>query len=207
MDDLNQTYFTPTQLGVFLNNALRETQKLLVGAGQQYYVSCVQTTLVVNQRNYALPQDFEKLTRLEILVNGTVPNENTIYMSPIAPNQRDLLPYSTGTPGCYYFKNNALVVYPAPDVALTMRLEYVYRVAEMTLDTDMPDCPEEFQELIAVIAARDCLIKDTRESPLLDQKLQMYIDRLKIDAAQRNIDESRSVIVTGSYAGTDYNFY
>lgn len=41
LDDLNKTYFTAAQITVYLNNACREVQKLLLGANQNYYVKCV----------------------------------------------------------------------------------------------------------------------------------------------------------------------
>ncbi len=207
LDDLNQTYFTPTQLGVFLNNALLEAQKLLIGAGQEWYTKCVQTTLVVNQRFYALPDDFLKLNRLEVVVSGSPPNETVNYLMPITPNQRDLVFDQTGTPVAYFFIKNNAVLYPAPNVALTLRLTYSYRVGSMTLDTDQPDVPPQYQELVAILAARDGLIKDTRESALLNQKLAEYMDELKKDAAQRNVDQSRTVIETGSYDDSGYDFY
>lgn len=205
VDDLNMTYFTPTQLGVFLNNAQREVQKLVLGAGQDYYVICAQTPLVVNQRDYVLPENFYKVNRLEVVISGTVPTESTQRLSPIAPNQLDMVGVQVGTPCAYFFKKNRFTLYPAPDTALTLRMLYSYKVADMVLDTDIPDVPSPYDELVAVLAAMDCLYKDTRDTSALQEKRDLYTMMLKTDAAQRSLDESRTIIDTGSYdyAGSD----
>lgn len=198
-DDLAMTYFTPTQIGTFLNNAQREVQKLILGAGQDYYVICAQTTLVVNQRDYIVPENFYKLNRLEVVISGVAPNESVYRLNPISPNQLDMMTNQNGTPSVYFFKKNRFVLYPAPDTALTIRILYSYMVADMVLDTDLPDVPTPYQEMIAVLAAMDCLIKDGREVSALMAKQELYMKMLKDDAAQRSLDESRSVLYTGSY--------
>lgn len=199
VDDLNLTYFTPTQVNRFLNNAQREVQKLVLNAGQDFYVKCAQTSLVVNQRDYVLPEDFYKVNRLEVVISGVVPNETVYRLNPISPNQLDLLGTQVGTPNVYFFKKNRFVLYPAPDTALTLRMLYSYKVADMVLDTDLPDVPEPYEEMIAVLAAMDCLYKDGRETGPLQEKRDLYMKMLKEDAAQRSLDESRTVIFTGAY--------
>lgn len=207
VDDLNKTYFTPTQLGVFINNAQREVQKRLLKANYDWYSVCKQTTLVVNQSNYALPENFLKLNRLEVVISGTVPNEVAQQLGPITRNQQNFINSQTGTPVCYYFNKNSLTILPAPNLNQVMRLSYAYLVSDMVNDTDVPDVPEQYQELIAIVAARDCLIKDTRESALLNEKLAQYEQMLKEDATQRNIDESRRVIETGANQDFGWDFY
>lgn len=198
-DDLSMTYFTPVQINRFLNNAQKEVQKHMILAGQEYYTKCVVTTLVVNQREYILPSDFHKLARLEVIISGTAPNENTSRLTPIAPNQIDQVSWDVGTPGVYFFKRNRLVLWPAPQDSLVLRLNYAYNVEDMVLDNDTPDIPEVYHEMIAVLAALDCLYKDGREVAPLVEKRDYYTAMMKKDADQRNVDESRVVIQSGSY--------
>lgn len=198
-DDLQMTYFTPEQVGRFLNNAQREVQKLLILAGQDYYLKCAKTQLVINQRDYAFPDDFYKLNRLELIVSGTPPTENVFPLTNITPNQKDLVFDSTGAPSVYYMTKNKLVLLPAPNQPFYLRMLYSYKVADMVSDTDVPDVPEPYQEMIAVLAAMDCFYKDTRDSSALREKRDFYMDMIKRDAAQRAIDASRQVIYTGTY--------
>jgi hypothetical protein len=81
-----------------------------------------------------------------------------------------------------------------------LRLEYTYLVADMTLDTDVPDVPEEYQEFLALLACEDGFIKDGRANDLLQKKLKVYRDDLDMDAQERNQDQPRSVIETGESA-------
>lgn len=201
LDDLNFGYFTATQVKVWINNAQRAVQKQLIKAGQNYYVRCGQTSLVVNQREYVLPDDFLKLHRLEIVMSGSSPNETTSVVAPITTNQQDLMTSGTGTPLAYSIRKNRLVLYPAPDAILTMRMQYSYEVTDMTLDSDQPDVPDQYHELIALTAAEDGFIKDGRSSDLLAKKLAEKRAELDSDAAERNQDTPRSVVVTESSGG------
>ena len=67
-------------------------------------------------------------------------------------------------------KSNRLVLYPAPDTALTLRLYYSPRVTEMSLSTDIPNVPVHYHEFISVLAARDGFIKDGRDNQAIFSK-------------------------------------
>lgn len=196
LDDLNFGYFTKTQVKLWLNNGQKEVQKLLLQAGQNFYVKCVTTPLVVNQQEYILPNDFFWLHRLELILSGTVPNEETLMLQPITVNQQDMFQPGNSTPTAYYIKKNRLVIWPYPDQALTMRMLYSPVVADMVNDSDLPDVPTEYQELIPVLATLDGLFKDGRDpSPFLEKK-RYYEELMKQSAQQRAVDVPRSVVNT-----------
>lgn len=197
LDDLNFGYFTPVQVKLWLNNAQREIQKRLVKSGEQYYSRCVQTTLVVGQSDYVLPDDFSHLHRLEIVVSGVAPNESIIQLFPITVNQQDMVFRGQSQPGTYRFKRNRLTLQPTPDQALVMRLLYSYMPTDMVLDTDLPDAPTKYHEYIALLATQDGFLKDGRASELLVKKLAEYKADLDADAQERNQDFPRSIIETG----------
>lgn len=197
LDDLQFGYFTETQVNVWLNNGLRELQKEVLQAAQMHYLRCVQTTLVVNQYDYVLPDDFLKLHRLEVVISGVQPNESLNPLAPITLNQKDLVNTTVGTSVAYYLKRNRLVLNPAPDTALTLRLYYSYLAPEMTLDTDVPDAPENLQEFIAILAAIDGFMKDGRDpSPFLVAKRDSFLALLKKEAQERLQDAPRGIIQT-----------
>lgn len=199
LDDLNAGYFTASQVNTWLNNGQNECQKQLLQAGENYYLKVAQTSTVVNQQDYVLPDDFLKLNRLELVLSGTGVNENRIWLQPLTLNQQDIVPTGTGTPEIYILKKNRLTLYPIPDQALTLRLYYSYRIAEMTSDSDSPDVPEEFHEFIAIAAAMDGFVKDDRAPSNLIAKYQEYITRFKQMAEDRRQDRSRQIIVRDTY--------
>lgn len=198
LDDLNFGYFTPTQVGIWANNAQKRLQKRLIKAGQNYYTKCAQTTLVANQNDYVLPDDFKDLNRLEIVMSGIAPNESLSTLTPITVNQQDLVMNGAGTPYWYFIKRNRLVLQPAPQLTLPLRMLYTYECADMVLDTDVPDVPDSYHEYLALLTAEDGFIKDGRSSALLEKKIQEFEMEIDSDAAERNVDRPRSIVQTGS---------
>lgn len=194
LDDLSFGYFTQTQVKRFLNNAQRELQKLLLMAGENYYVKPVQTTMVVNQSDYVLPDDFVWLHRLEIILSGSGVNEDAVPVLPITLNQKDMLPTGSGTPVVYYMKKNRLVLLPPPSSAKVLRLFYSPYTTDMSADADEPDIPDFYHEFLAVLAARDGLLKDRRDISNIQVKLKELEEHLKQIAQQRKVDMPREVI-------------
>jgi hypothetical protein len=76
-----------------------------------------------------------------------------------------------------------------------------YEVSDMVLDTDIPDVPDQYHELLALLAAEDGFLKDGRSSEILQHKLAVYKADMDADATERNQDQPRSVVETDSYIG------
>lgn len=204
LDDLSFGYFTSAQVKMWLNNAQKRVQKRLLKAGELYYKTDVQTTLVVNQRQYQLPADFKKLHYLEVVTSGTVPNEATQPIQPITENQKYLVDSAPGTPAFYTISGSMLLIRPAPDTALTMRMGYSYEVADMVNDSDVADVPESYHELLPLLAAEDGFLKDGRASEILAKKLKEFTVETDQDAQERNQDQPRSILETGNDAGSGF---
>lgn len=207
VDDLNFGYFTETQVKVFLNNAQGEVQKILLQSFENWYLKCVQTTMVANQNSYVLPENFLKCHRLEIITSPGTTAETSVMIEPITLNQQDFLGNGPAQPIGYFLKRNRIVLHPTPDTTYVMRLNYSYRVSEMTLNTDIPDIPEEYHELIALNAAYDCMIKDGRDVSVLDRKMKAYEEMMKRDSEDRKVDRPRMVTITESETGSYGSYF
>lgn len=198
LDDPLAGYFTLPVLNVRLNIALRELQKRLISANNEYYTICVYTQTVASQAVYALPLDFLQIIRLHYVTQGTGATASTQKIYNMTPNQRDLLSDTTGAPGFYYFQQNNLVLAPCPDGIYEMHLEYSYYVADMVNSGDVPDAPQQFHPYIAYLTARDCLVKDGRSIVSVETQLKDYETLLKQIAVQREADGARMVRQTNS---------
>lgn len=207
VDDLNFGYFTRTQIDTFLNNAQTEVQKILLQSRSNFYLTPVQTSLIVNQRDYVLPADFMVLNRLEVVLTGTPPTEDVLPLAPMTLNQQDLVPNRTGTPQFYYLKKNRISVFPTPDTTLTLRLFYSYAVSNMVNSTDIPDIPPPYQEMLAIFAARDCLLKDGRSNMALMQKMAQFEELLKQETDGRNEDAPRGIVSTGNDLSQMFGYF
>lgn len=201
LDDPNFGYFTLSTVKIRLNLALRELQKRLISANKDYYVQCVSTTTVANQKAYSLPTDFMQLIRLERIADGAVNNYPNFRMDAITPNERDVYVDSTGAPTAYFMQKNNLMLVPTPDTTYTMHLEYSYYVTDMSADADVPDAPAQFHEYIAILATRDCLIKDGRPLDPITLKMKDYETLLKQIADQRQADQPRMIVAAASSGG------
>lgn len=197
LDDVNNGYFTAAQLNVWLNNAQREAQKFVIQAFEGHYKKCVETTTVANQREYQLPSDFKKLSRLEYILSGSsFQTEDRVRLTKITENQQDFFSENTGTPTSYYFQGDKVILVPCPDQAKTLRLTYMYRVTDMSNDSDEPDVPEDYHEYLAVLATLDGLYRDGREAGPYLEKKRYYEEQFRRDAEERNVDEPRTVVQT-----------
>ena len=199
LDDTSNGYFTLTILKQRLNLSLRELQKRLISANQEYYATCVYTSTVADQAAYAIPSDFIQIIRLDYVTQGSGTTAQTQKINPITPNQRDLLPDTSGAPKFYYMQKDNLILAPVPDAVYTLHLEYSYYVADMVNSSDSPDAPIQFHPYIAYLTARDCMVKDGRPLASIEAQLQQYELLLKQIAVQRQTDGPRMVVTTDSW--------
>jgi hypothetical protein len=201
LDDSAGTYFTASVLNLRLNLAQQELQKRLISANKEYYLKCVKTSTVAAQQPYALPTDFYQVVRLEWYETGTALTTMSNKIQPMTPNQRDLMGAVTADPEYFSFAKNNLMLWPIPNRIVEMHLEYSYLVTDMSADGDEPDAPEQFHEYIAVLATRDCLIKDGRPLQPIESKMAHYEELLKQIAVQRDASAPRMIIQSGSEYG------
>jgi len=195
-DDPQGTYFTSDLLNKRINLAQRELQKAMITANKQYCALAVKTDLVVGQSNYALPSNFIQIIRLEYVMSGSGDTAITQALKPMTPNQRDNTYQYSGDPLFYVFNKNDIVLQPVPNTVRELRLTYSYMVADLTSDSQSPDLPEQFHEYIAVIATRDCFLKDGRGLAPIQAKLDDYKATMRQIAEQRNVDTPRMVVAT-----------
>lgn len=198
-DDPSGGYFTASVVNTRLNLAMRELQKALITANKQYYAKVVSTPLVNGQANYALPSDFLQIVRLEYVVSGSGDTAVTQNLLPATPNQKDNYLQVSGNPQFYTFIKNNILLQPVPQDTQSLRLTYSYMVADMSADGDTPDAPAQYQEYIAVLAARDCFLKDGRPLGPIESKMGEYRNVMKQISEQRNVDKPRMVVNTGGY--------
>lgn len=205
LDDVNNGYFTVAQLDVWINNAQREVQKLLLNASEDYYTVCATASTVVDQARYQFPSDFLKVMRLSYITQGSGDTASYRRLYPITRNQRDLATFNpSGDPSNYYFNKDTLTLIPTPSRALTLHIEYAYRVSDMSNDSDEPDVPEDYHEYLAILSARDGFLRDGRDMGPIQAKLAYFEKMLTENAQQRNQDSPRMVVATSEGFGAGF---
>jgi len=198
LDDPNHLYFTTEQVGVWLNNAQKEAQKQLIQAGENFYVRKVYANTVVDTDTYALPDDFLKLHKLQLVTSGTAGSVNEVRsaLTPVTLVQLDQVSMSTGQPAVHCIRKNCFTIRPTPSVAQRMYLDYSYLVDDMSAASDTPDVPAQYHEYLAVLATLDGFLKDRRDPSPMIEKRDFYRGMMKQDAEDRHVDSPRMVVVT-----------
>jgi hypothetical protein len=74
-------------------------------------------------------------------------------------------------------------------------------VAPITLANQNLDCPEDYMEMIPILAALDGFIRDGRDPTPLMAKKAYYEELLKRESQRRNEDTPRTVVVTSDGSG------
>ncbi len=194
VDDKSYTYFTETDIVARLNLAQKECQKRLLLANRDWYSVCVTTSTVANQKVYALPSDFSEIISLERILQGTGDLARGQKLEAITPNQKYGAVDVSGAPAVYYMQKNSIVLLPTPNAVYEMHLQYSYLVADMVLNTDEPDVPEQFHEYIGVLATRDCLFQDERSIAPIQYKLDHYEQLFKQMNEQRQVDSAQMIV-------------
>lgn len=195
LNDPDAGYFTIPQVNLWLNNAQREVQKELLQAGQNSYLSCAQTSTIQYADCYALPADFLKIHKFEVVLSGVSPNENSMILVPRTPMEISGI-QGPGTPQCYFLKKDCAVLKPIPDNAYVIRMLYSYRVSDMTNDNQEPDAPEQYHELLACYATKDGFLKDGSDPSQIEKKIGSYLTLMRQDAQDRTEDVPRMVRFT-----------
>lgn len=195
-DDLNFTYFTPTQVQFFLNNAQQEANKKLTQLNDNWYLKCAQTYTVQYQECYVLPSDFEKVNHMDIILGGTPGQEQRVNLTHSTQAESDFVNYSAAQPVTFFLEKNCLIFRPVPDNAYLIRMYYSYRVSDMVNSTDVPDVPTQYHEYLAVLATIDCFLKDQRDNTQFVGKKEYYEKLMRESATDRMVDRPREVVMT-----------
>ena len=199
VDDLQFSYFTETELLRYINQAQQEVQKKLVLAGNNWYVKITTAAMVVNQKNYTLPSDFLKMNRVESVENPGV-NEDRYPLCSISLNQKDNFDQSADSCAWYLIKDDIYLT-PSPKTARILRYYYTYRIAEVTIDADIPDVPLEYHEYLANLVAQRCFLKDGRDPGFILTEIRQVEDNLTASAVERAQDHASMVVVVDDYMG------
>lgn len=201
LDDANSLYFTDANLDLWINQAQKQAQSMLLQAGHNWYMKPVESATVIGQSDYILPSDFIEEHRLEIVLTGTGVNENRQPLVRITTNQQDLNSITSGPPTCYYIKKDRVTLSATPDQAYVLRLYYSPIVTDLSSDSDSLDVPEEFCEYVCLLTAFNGFIKDDRApANLLTKKAEIEL-LLKQMAVDRTTDAARQVVQVTDYDG------
>lgn len=181
---LDDTGYSTTTIRQFINDTQREIFN-------NYTLQFMEVeTLIVGTTGLSsigtLPTDFQVAIDLRI----TSPASLVGKLQQIDYKEVDAIstPNSVNIP-CYWYQfGSTLNAYPTPNAAYTFTLRYLKRPTELTSASDVPNIPEEFQELLVlgafkrVLQAEDsydqaAVIQINEFDPMVTRMVQRYSPR------------------------------
>jgi len=102
------------------------------------------STAVIGQANYALPSDFERPIRVQIESGSNYYSLYEVSYDSIRESLNDLT--GNARPNAYCIHYQQLWFDRTPDATYTIRMDFVYRPADMSGDSDTTPFPEHILE-------------------------------------------------------------
>jgi len=156
LNDRNSERWTDADLLVLINRAQELVQQIIDDADEKFFSNCVNFNVVASPDSYefTLPDDFKKMVLAEI-ITGTkpIPVSWVNFSDRHSLTNIDQVYVQTNTSARCYLRGNKLGVV-APTTSYTIRAWYVKRLPDFAGDTDTTEIPAEFQNLIALQAAK-----------------------------------------------------
>lgn len=179
---LDDSQFSPTLIKQFINDAQREVfntkQLRFMEASTTFSTVAGDDELGVEPTDMQIPIDL----RITAPVNF---GSKLVFRSYNEIDQWYPVPsLGVGTPTDWYEFAGNIKLYPTPDQVYTLTLRYQKVPTELSADADVPQIPEEFQEILVLGALKRCLefndqydqsaFVDVSVARLLDQMTRRY---------------------------------
>ena len=164
IDEPNPVFWSDARLNRSINASLQQLAGEITERGSDYYVKrdATSITTVASTAYVALPTDFVRLRRIY--------NSDGEYLT---PRQFKLLdPDDTDEPMYFEIINDNIYFQPIPDAVYVLPIEYWYKPADMSSDSDTPDFPAAYHNLLAWDAAVTSILQDSNESRGLQRKYE-----------------------------------
>jgi len=148
-------FWTDAQLNTYLNLANDRVNSIVSATREDYFTISATFATVQGTQNYAFPSDCRFIRRLEIYD----PNDTNYIIKldelrwPRIEANGDWLFTNQGMPKRYTIRGQQFSLYPIPDTVYNMRLYYDSRPGNMDSDSDSPDTPTDFHDMLVYWAA------------------------------------------------------
>lgn len=110
-------------------------------------------------------------------------------MDDLYPDYENSTTHPNGVPSDWYLYAQTLKVFPEPDLAYTATLRYYKKPTALSGNSDVPELPSEFEELLVVGAAYRVLqVKDNYDqAAILQNKYDELLQKLVVKYSQPQV--------------------
>lgn len=177
----NSADITASVANQYINDALEESYNIIVTRWDDYYTKASSAiTVDPGVSDYALPDDFYKLRKVEMLWSGSAGDAGAkwVRLFPVEVEDAHVLRNDRHPKYRLAFGNVSL--FPPTVSGKTIRVYYIPAAPQLDLDTDTIqfDTPIE-QKLVITIALRDCYQRQDLSTAELEAKIQQLASQLR----------------------------
>lgn len=193
---VRDTGYSPTETKQYINDTINdifnEYRLPFMQTTQTYTVTIGDSDIT---HGVGLPTNFVNAIDLVNTTNGqenVIPYKDFSELDIAFPDEDDTTRNATGQPLYWYKYGNTIKLFPAPAAAYTLTLRYYKRPTALSSDSDIPEIPSEFSELLVVGAGYRILqVKDNYDQAgILENKYQELLQKLVVRYSQ---DQTGSV--------------
>lgn len=219
IDEPVQANFLDSDINFAINEAQQDVATEIDQVDEKYRMNPVpnQINLESNTQYYDLADDVWKIIRVQdgqtgLPIDFTDINSQNDFFQNFPPL---INTYAFGGFSCFIAGGTqsngqigtSLGFTPTPtDSTKSVLYWYVPTIEDMDDDTDTTAIPRQYNDMLAIQAAIDCLIKDQADTSQLERKYGRRLDQLKRTARDRQQQSPKYVRRTGNSQGTN-GFY
>lgn len=180
-DMVNSKFISDDELARYINASVKDLYDKLINAGEFYFFSSADISIVANTSAYNLPSDFYKILGVDLLVDT---NGNAVTLKPFQFEQRNsfLFTPTWNVVGLSYMRymiqGNQLKFVPMPSGSATVRIYYAPVFADLVSDATTFDGVNGWEEYVILDSAIKMLTKEESDPSVLMAERQKMIQRL-----------------------------
>lgn len=196
---------------VWLNGAKDRVATAIQETLPDFYNKKVTASSVASQGEYSLPSDFSKVTLVSVSYDGTtyvraLPLNNIGQAQDVQQNASIL--FTVDSP-FYYISGDLIGFQPVFSSTLSnnIKLWYAYDPADMSDDSDEPDIPKKFHNILKYWAYANYLDQNDEHAAAERMRLRFddMVERSVQQLADRQVDLPRTVEVGNDTQGLYIN--
>ena len=190
---IRDTGYSSTEIKNYLNDAqndiFNEYRSPSMQATQTYTLTAEVSDIT---NGSGLPANYVQALNLTLTSAGrekVLDYQDVSSIDSMYPDPDDTTINPHGVPSKWYYFAETIKVFPVPDQAYTVSLQYYKKPAELSADGDVPDLPEAFQELLVLGAAYRVLqVKDNYDqAAILQNKFDEILQKFAVKQSQAQV--------------------
>ena len=190
---IRDTGFSATEVKNYLNDTQNDVfneYRLPFMEATQNYTLDTSTSDITN--GTGLPTNYVQALDVLLTTSGrekAIPYRDIRSIDELYPDADDTTAHAANVPEFWYYYAETIRVYPKPSEAFTVTLRYFKKPTLLSSDSDVPELPSEFEELLIMGASYRILqVKDNYDQAgILQNKYDEILQKLVAKYSQAQV--------------------